>query len=89
MGIILLLLLTLLVAGCGPNVQGIVAELAKSDRSWCFYWAGTPAFSGPFRVSGSGIDGGAANCGAEAHTVNQGVPLEVAPLRLRMVPTDR
>ncbi len=65
--------LALAAAGCGPNVKGIVTELAKSDRSWCFYWAGTPAFSGPFRAGGSGIDGGSATCTAESFTVNQGM----------------
>lgn len=62
----------ILFTGCGPNVEGIVKALSTSDRSWCFFWAGTPAFSGPFRVGGSGIDGGSATCTAETFTVNQG-----------------
>lgn len=76
-----MLALALVVAGCGPNVQGIVEALAQSERSWCFYWAGTPAFSGPFRVGGSGIHGGIATCTAETYTVNQGgMTAEGAPL---------
>lgn len=68
------ILLAIAAAGCGPNVQGIVAELAKSKRSWCFYWAGTPAFSGPFRISGSGIEAegegsAGADCNAEKHII--------------------
>lgn len=59
-----------LAAGCGPNMKGIVEALTASDRSWCAYWAGTPAFSGPFRISGSGVDGGSAKCTDSEFVVN-------------------
>lgn len=72
LAVILLLLVAYALFGCGPDMKGIVTALAQSDRSWCAYWAGTPAFSGPFRISGSGVDGGSATCTAETFNVQQG-----------------
>jgi hypothetical protein len=85
--LILALLFALLLAGCVPgNIQGMVAEMAKSPRSWCLAATG---YGVNLKVGGSGTGehGGEADMSCsdgglslKAQGANQvGVPLVLTP----------
>jgi len=76
--------------GCSmaPTDQ-VLAQLAQSDRSWC---VSVTTVYGTLKMGGSGADQGVAICTGEGFTRNAGqgsnggLPIELAPVRLRMVP---
>ncbi len=96
-GLALVLLVALwIVTGCSlaPTDQ-VVGQLAQSERSWC---VSVTSVYGSLRMGGSGADGARVLCnqeGLQHDTSGQtkgtsgGVPVELAPVRLRMVPADR
>lgn len=81
-----LLLLALLLAGCVPgNIEGMVKEMAKSDRSWCLAATG---YGVNLKIGGAGTKDGtsAGNMACsdgglvlQTQSNQIGVPLTIVP----------
>lgn len=65
----LLCAVALLCTGCVLADSDTLKELAKSDRSWCFYSGGGMGVS-PIRIGGSGVQGGSMKCTGDSFEVN-------------------
>ena len=76
-----LLALAAFLAGCGPNIEGSIKELAKSNRSWCLAATG---YGVNVKAGGSGVGDGDMSCGDGGLTLKSqstqiGVPMMLVP----------